>query len=98
VRVLVQRYRAAAAHGLASLDAGIADPLARLQAYTAWWSACIGNASQPLCVCAMLGAELPALPAGAEAPHAAAGGLSGVIEDSLKPVVATFMVDGAAEP
>jgi TetR/AcrR family transcriptional repressor of nem operon len=63
VRLLVQRYRAAAVDGLASLAAGVPDPLARLQAYTAWWSACIGDASQPLCVCAMLGAELPALPA-----------------------------------
>ena len=62
VRVLVQRYRATAVEGLASLDARVADPLSRLQAYTAWWSGCIADASEPLCLCAMLGAELPALP------------------------------------
>lgn len=63
VTVLVRRYRVAAAEGLAALDAAVADPLARLQSYAAWWSACIADSSQPLCLCAMLGAELPVLPA-----------------------------------
>jgi TetR/AcrR family transcriptional repressor of nem operon len=62
VRVLLQRYRAEAREGLAVLDAKIANPLGRLQAYAAWWSTCIGDGSQPICICAMLSAEVPALP------------------------------------
>lgn len=56
--MLVQRYRAAAAEGLAALDSGVANPLARLQAYASWWAECIGNASVPLWICAMLGVEV----------------------------------------
>jgi TetR/AcrR family transcriptional regulator, transcriptional repressor for nem operon len=62
VRVLVERYRNAAAEGLAALSTSVADPVARLRAYVAWWSACIGDGSMPICVCAMLGAEMPVLP------------------------------------
>jgi TetR/AcrR family transcriptional repressor of nem operon len=62
VRVLVQRYRLAAVAGLAALDEKIANPLARLQAYATWWSACIGDGSMPICICAMLSAEIPSLP------------------------------------
>jgi TetR/AcrR family transcriptional repressor of nem operon len=62
VRVLVQRYRLAAVAGLAGLDGNIANPLARLQAYATWWSACIGDGSMPICICAMLSAEIPSLP------------------------------------
>lgn len=63
VRVLLQRYRASAAEGLAALTARIADPYDRLQAYAAWWAACIGDGSMPICICAMLSAEIPSLPA-----------------------------------
>jgi len=63
VRVLLQRYRAEAMEGLAGLSAKIANPLGRLQAYAGWWSTCIGDGSQPICICAMLSAEVPALPA-----------------------------------
>ncbi len=63
VRVLVQRYRTAAVEGLAALTANIANPVGRLEAYAAWWSGCIGDGSMPICICAMLGAEMPALPA-----------------------------------
>jgi TetR/AcrR family transcriptional repressor of nem operon len=62
VRVLVQRYRLSAVAGLAALDEKIADPLARLQAYATWWSACISDGSMPICICAMLSAEIPSLP------------------------------------
>jgi TetR/AcrR family transcriptional repressor of nem operon len=62
VRVLLQRYRATADQGLAALTARIANPLDRLQAYTAWWVTCIGDGSKPICICATLGAEIPSLP------------------------------------
>jgi len=63
VRVLLQRYRAEAAAGLAGLTAKITNPLERLRAYAGWWSTCIGDGSMPICICAMLSAEIPALPA-----------------------------------
>lgn len=62
VRVLLQRYRASAAEGLAALTAKIENPLDRLRAYTAWWATCISDGSMPICICAMLSAEVPSLP------------------------------------
>jgi TetR/AcrR family transcriptional repressor of nem operon len=63
VRTLVQRYRTAAAEGMAALAANAAGPLACLEAYVGWWAACIGDGTMPICLCAMLAAEMPALPA-----------------------------------
>jgi TetR/AcrR family transcriptional repressor of nem operon len=63
VRTLVQRYRAAAAEGMAALTANGTGSLDCLDAYVAWWAACIGDGTMPICVCAMLAAETPALPA-----------------------------------
>ena len=62
VRILLQRYRAVADEGLAALAQKFESPAERLHAYAAWWSACIGDGSMPICICAMLAAELPALP------------------------------------
>ena len=63
VRIVVARYRQEARQGLAGADANIADPVARLRAYTGFWEACIRDNSAPFCICAMLAAELPVLPA-----------------------------------
>jgi TetR/AcrR family transcriptional repressor of nem operon len=63
VKVLVQRYRRVAAEGLATLTEKVPSPAARLGAYANWWSTCIGDGSVPICICAMLAAEVPALPA-----------------------------------
>jgi len=63
VRVLVQRYRGVAAAGLATLAEKVPLPAQRLNAYASWWSTCIGDGSAPICICAMLAAEVPALPA-----------------------------------
>jgi TetR/AcrR family transcriptional repressor of nem operon len=41
----------------------IADPLAQLHAYVGYWTACIRDGSAPFCICAMLAAEMPAIPA-----------------------------------
>jgi TetR/AcrR family transcriptional repressor of nem operon len=62
VRVLVGRYRAAAEEGIANLVHSVPDPLAQLRAYIGYWKTCIGDASAPFCVCAMLASELPILP------------------------------------
>jgi len=62
VRTLVARYREAAEEGMKNLERAIPDPLARLRAYIDYWKACIGDASAPFCVCALLANELPVLP------------------------------------
>ena len=62
VQVLVSRYRDEARAGLAALDSQAADPLKRLTTYVGYWQACIADASASFCVCALLSAELPALP------------------------------------
>jgi TetR/AcrR family transcriptional repressor of nem operon len=62
VRTLVGRYREAAEEGIANLEHGVSGPLEQLRAYIGYWKACIGDASAPFCVCAMLASELPILP------------------------------------
>ena len=62
VQTVVKRYREQARAGLAAMESNISDPLAQLQAYTAYWDACIRDGSSSFCVCAMLAAELPSIP------------------------------------
>jgi len=63
VRVVVALYRAEAREGLAILDRQLADPLGELNAYVDYWSSCIRGGTSSFCICAMLAAELPLLPA-----------------------------------
>jgi len=62
VRRVVQDYRAEAQAGLQALSQQEANPLARLQAWTSFWQACLRDGSLPFCVCAMLATEMPAIP------------------------------------
>ncbi|GAA4657238.1 TetR/AcrR family transcriptional regulator [Massilia kyonggiensis] len=62
VKTLVIRYREAAEEGIANLGRAIPGPLDQLQAYIAYWKTCIGDASAPFCICALLANELPVLP------------------------------------
>lgn len=62
VTALLADYRREAEAGFESLASAVADPLEQLRAYIQYWSSCIGDASAPFCVCAMLASELPALP------------------------------------
>ena len=63
VRTVVQRYRQGARTGMAALEQQIADPLAQLHAYVGYWTACIRDGTAPFCICAMLAAEMPTIPA-----------------------------------
>ncbi len=63
VREVVARYRAEAREGMAMLDRQLDDPAAELDAYASYWSTCIKNGTASFCICAMLAAELPAIPA-----------------------------------
>ena len=63
VKTLVVDYRGAAEAGISQLEHSVAGPLDQLRAYVNYWKTCIGDASAPFCVCALLASELPALPA-----------------------------------
>ena len=62
VRTLVLRYREDARAGFAELERIAADPRTQLANYVGYWEKCITEASEPICVCALLAGELPALP------------------------------------
>lgn len=90
VLTVVAQHRAQARAGLAALDEHVPDPLARLTAYADYWSQCIREGSMPMCICAMLAAELPMIPpAIAGEVRAYFGELSGWIAAVLDRGVAT---------
>ncbi|WP_028354616.1 TetR/AcrR family transcriptional regulator [Bordetella petrii] len=62
VLTVVTLHRQQAREGLAALDAHVPDPLARLNAYTEYWAKCIREGTAPICICAMLAAEMPMIP------------------------------------
>jgi TetR/AcrR family transcriptional repressor of nem operon len=62
VTTLVAGYRKEAEAGIENLARAIPGPLDQLRAYVGYWKACIGDASAPFCLCALLANELPALP------------------------------------
>jgi TetR/AcrR family transcriptional repressor of nem operon len=62
VKATVVLHRDATRRGLQSLDALGADPLERLVTYCRFWAECIEGSSPAICICAMLAAELPAVP------------------------------------
>lgn len=62
VETVVRQYRDAARSGMAALETQIPDPLAQLNAYMNYWATCLRDEASPICICAMLAAELPAIP------------------------------------
>ncbi len=62
VRTLVARYREEADAGIAELERHHPDPVDQLRAYTGYWAACIGDATNTFCVCALLASQIPVLP------------------------------------
>ena len=62
VSVLIDRYRRQAEEGLKSLREHAPGPAEQLQFYMNYWQACIQDATQPFCVCAMLASEMQMLP------------------------------------
>ncbi|WP_394537103.1 TetR/AcrR family transcriptional regulator [Lysobacter enzymogenes] len=63
VKATVARHRASSRRGMQALDERVVDPLDRLGEYCRWWAGCIESASPPICLCALLAAELPSIPA-----------------------------------
>ncbi|SEK83771.1 transcriptional regulator, TetR family [Roseateles sp. YR242] len=62
VKTVVMFYREDATEGLASLQRQLNDPVAELNAYTAYWAGCITSGESPFCICAMLATEMPTIP------------------------------------
>lgn len=90
VLTVVKRHREQASEGLAALDQHVADPTARLNAYTDYWAQCIRDGSMPMCICAMLAAELPMI------PKEIADEVRGYF-DSLTAWIATVLAAGVAK-
>lgn len=63
VKATVAQHRQAMRQGLQSLQESIPDPYARLVAYSRYWADCIQESNPPICICALLAAELPTIPA-----------------------------------
>ena len=61
VASLVQ-YRADLVDAARSLDSKLVDPWQRLKLYVQHWEECIRKSNRPICIAALLSAELPALP------------------------------------
>jgi len=62
VKATVVLHRDATRLGLQALDRSSPDPLERLIAYSRFWAECIQQSNPPICICALLAAELPAIP------------------------------------
>lgn len=90
VRATVAQHRDATRRGLLALDQAYPDALERLVAYTRFWAECIERANPPICICALLAAELPAVPA--EVADEVRGHF-----DDLHAWIATTLADGASK-
>lgn len=62
VKATVARHRDATRRGLQALDQAYPEALDRLVAYSRYWAECIERANPPICICALLAAELPSVP------------------------------------
>ncbi|TPK95514.1 MULTISPECIES: TetR/AcrR family transcriptional regulator [unclassified Mesorhizobium] len=62
VQTLVRRYLEDAVTGMTELERNVPESPRLLRTYAGFWAQCIEDASRPICVCALLASELPALP------------------------------------
>jgi TetR/AcrR family transcriptional repressor of nem operon len=58
----LREYRAKLVEAAGGLDQNVADPLQRLKLYVQHWAECVRSNHRPICIAALLSAELPALP------------------------------------
>jgi TetR/AcrR family transcriptional repressor of nem operon len=58
----LKEYRAKLAEAAGGLDHSVDDPLQRIKLYVQYWAECVKSNSRPICIAALLSAELPALP------------------------------------
>jgi TetR/AcrR family transcriptional repressor of nem operon len=62
VVAVLERHRLRMQEAHMGLDEHVASPADRLKKYMEYWEVCIRNMSDPFCIAALLGAELPSLP------------------------------------
>lgn len=62
VVAVLERHRLRMQEAHAALDERVSSPLNRLKKYVEYWEVCIRNTTEPFCIAALLGAELPGLP------------------------------------
>jgi TetR/AcrR family transcriptional repressor of nem operon len=58
----LKEHRANLVEGAGALDRNVSDPLQRLELYVQHWAECVKSNNRPICIAALLSAELPALP------------------------------------
>jgi TetR/AcrR family transcriptional repressor of nem operon len=58
----LREYRAKLVESAGGLDRSVADPHERLKLYVQYWAECVKSNRRPICIAALLSAELPALP------------------------------------
>jgi len=58
----LKEYRAKLVEAAGGLDQNVIDPLQRLKLYVQYWAECVKSNNRPICIAALLSAELPALP------------------------------------
>jgi TetR/AcrR family transcriptional repressor of nem operon len=59
---VLRKHRFRLMENLAALDGAVAEPLERLRIYMRHWETCIRRKTEPMCIAALLGAEIPSLP------------------------------------
>ena len=62
VVAVLERHRLRMQEAQAALDKHVSSPMDRLKKYVDHWEACIRSMTEPFCIAALLGAELPSLP------------------------------------
>ena len=62
VTTVLKRHRNKLGAALSGLTQHVESPLKRLEAYVLYWEKCIRDKTEPICIAALLGAELPTLP------------------------------------
>ena len=58
----LREYRAKLVEAAGGLDQNVADPMQRIEMYVQHWAECVKSNNRPICIAALLSAELPALP------------------------------------
>ena len=58
----LKEYRAKLVEAAGGLDHNVARPLQRIKLYVQHWAECVKSNNRPICIAALLSAELPALP------------------------------------
>ena len=62
VVAVLERHRLRMQEAHVGLDEHVSSPINRLKKYVDYWEVCIRSMTEPFCIAALLGAELPGLP------------------------------------